>query len=137
MRGDIMPQCTGSAVAASDENDLSVCTCNPADPILERYRLGERAAMAISQLRDARRFRQVQRTTVKAIRQLAAGFTSQATKFVNPRDREAWLRLDSLVTNLEKELRQPRPAELDRLEAEVAVEVRRPVLPFKQPKAKP
>lgn len=67
----VMPMCWGTVIGYRDEYDLTSCNCSPSDPIVARLELAERNGALILHLRDLRRYRQVQKNTVKRILSIA------------------------------------------------------------------
>lgn len=145
--GAIFPQCYGSAVAYGDEFDLGACNCDPADPIIGRQRLGELALRALEQLRDRRRFRQVQDNLVTQLRQIADSMSGATIASLAPREAEAWRDVRRIAYALDGALERveerPTPEDLTARRAQVLREMATdyaaptgpaPLLPFARPR---
>lgn len=127
MGGGIMPMCMGT-IMADDDLDLSLCCCVPGDPNVAKAELADRARVWLLQLRDLRRYRRIERSRVKAIRELCAFMKTASEK-----DRaNAWARVADMLASLVVETPMP-PS--DRAVNEMQAVIDRHVLRF-TPKAR-
>lgn len=67
-----MPWCYGTITGTTDELSLAYCTCNPADPLVAKWELGQKYLVLLDLLRNARRMRQAERRQLRRLLELTA-----------------------------------------------------------------